>query len=76
MINLIFFFFKRNKSNVQDLQVIENQKRIIKKLEEESEQSNQMLDHYRQDINSLQEKLTQTAKSIEINGKKIKDLER
>jgi len=61
---------------MQDLQVIENQKRIIKKLEEESEQSNQMLDHYRQDINSLQEKLTQTAKSIEINGKKIKDLER
>jgi len=49
---------------------------MIQKLEEESEQSNQMLDHYRQDINNLQEKLTQTTKSIEMNDKKIKELER
>jgi len=58
------------------LKVIESQKKMIKKLEEESEKSNQMLDQYKQDIDHLQERLTQTSKSIEMNDQKIKELEK
>lgn len=62
--------------NEQDLQIIENQNKIIKKLEEESERDNQMLDQYKQDIKNLQEKLSLSSKSLEINDEKIKELEK
>jgi len=35
-----------------------------------------MLDQYKSDIKDLQEKLTLTSKSIEINDEKIKELEK
>jgi len=65
-----------NDISEKNLRFIKTQRIRIKKLEEEAEQDNQMLDQYKSDIKDLQEKLTLTSKSIEINDEKIKELEK